>query len=37
MNNDIYNFSNSGINKLIEQMQQISRPVVDMVNSNIFF
>ena len=36
MNNDIYNFSNSGINKLIEQMQQISRPVVDMVNSNIF-
>lgn len=36
MNNDIYNFSNSGINKLIEQMQQISRPVVDMVNSTAF-
>lgn len=36
MNNDIYNFSNSGINKLIEQMQQISRPVVDMVNSTVF-
>lgn len=36
MNNDIYNFSNYGINKLIEQMQQISRPVVDMVNSTAF-
>lgn len=36
MNNDIYNFCNSGINKLIEQMQQISRPVVDMVNSTAF-
>ena len=36
MNNDIYNFSNSSINKLIEQMQQISRPVVDMVNSTVF-
>ena len=36
MNNNIYNFSNFGINKLIEQMRQISRPVVDMVNSNAF-
>lgn len=36
MNNDIYDFSNTGIYKLIEQMQQISRPVVDMVNSTAF-
>lgn len=36
MNNNIYDFSNTGINKLIEQMQQISRPVVDMVNSTAF-
>lgn len=36
MNNNIYDFSNFGINKLIEQMQQISRPVVEMVNSPIF-
>ena len=36
MNNSIYNFSNSGIDKLIEQMQQISRPVVDMINSPAF-
>lgn len=36
MNNDIYDFSNIGIYKLIEQMQQISRPVVDTVNSMAF-
>ena len=36
MNNDIYDFSNTGIYKLIEQMQQISRPVVDMINSTAF-
>lgn len=37
MNNDnIYDFSNTGLYKLIEQIQQISRSVVDMVNSTAF-
>lgn len=36
MNNNMYNFSNSGINRIVEQMQQVMRPVVDMINSTAY-
>ena len=36
MENNMYNFSNSGINRMVEQMQQVMRPVVDMINSTAY-
>ena len=33
MKNNIYDFSDIGISKLIEQMQQISQPLIEMINS----
>lgn len=36
MDNNMYNFSNSGINRMVEQMQQVMRPIVDMINSNAY-
>ena len=36
MDNNMYNFSNSGINRIVEQMQQVMRPVVDMINSTAY-
>lgn len=36
MSNKIYNYSNSGIDRMVEQMQQMMKPVVDMINSTTY-
>lgn len=36
LNENIYNYSNFGIDKLIQQINQISRPIIDMINSNTY-
>ena len=36
MDNKIYNYSNFGIDRMIEQMQQSMRPIVNMINSTAY-
>lgn len=36
MDNNMYDFSNSSINRMVEQIQQVMRPVVDMINSTTY-
>lgn len=36
MENQIYNYPNSGIDRMIEQMQQSIKPIVNMINSTAY-
>lgn len=36
MSNKMYNYSNFGIDRMVEQMQQMMKPVVDMINSTTY-
>ena len=36
MENKIYNYPNSGIDRMIEQMQQSMKPIVNMINSTAY-